>query len=303
MIKLVEKVRRINLDKKNKKVLIFIGIFIIGLLIIAISIILITTSNKKNDTQFENISSDKQNMTNNNDNSEIKEEISNITTINRINYVEVEMPNLIGKSYFDIYYASYDLKDKIIEQLIAKDLEGTTFDINTLKYMSEGSINLNGYYVIYGYGYEVEKQIPEAGSKIKVIYDGEGNMKLEKDIYVYIKNGGETLKKVKIDQSSDENKLENNQSKDDNDKDIEDNDFSNSNIKNNEKQYTHTALSGCIIIDTNETAVTYKNKCENCDYISTTKKNIYHSSGVYTSSFSCPDCKKVNSIKIQTSSR
>lgn len=70
-----------------------------------------------------------------------------------------------------------------------------------------------------------------------------------------------------------------------------------------EKQYIHTALSGCVIVDTDETAVTYKNKCDGCNYEGTTRNNIYHSSGIYTSSFTCPNCKTVNSIKIETKSK
>lgn len=69
-----------------------------------------------------------------------------------------------------------------------------------------------------------------------------------------------------------------------------------------EKTFKHTALSGCVITSTNGTQVTYRNKCEYCQYEGTSNNSIYHSSGTYSTSFTCPDCKKVNSIKIETES-
>lgn len=164
-------------------------IIVLSIIIISIVIGIFAFNNKEtkiNNTEQENNSS----LNNNN-----PEEINNDTTFSGdlINYIEIEMPNLVGKTYMDVIYR-YNLKDDILEQLLDKDLEGTTYNINTIKYLGDGSIYLNGFYIIEGYGYEVESQTPAAGTKIKLLNDGEGNVSLEEDIYLYIKGGGQTEK-------------------------------------------------------------------------------------------------------------
>jgi rubredoxin len=68
------------------------------------------------------------------------------------------------------------------------------------------------------------------------------------------------------------------------------------------------ALSGCVIIKQDvrgsSASIVYKKKCESCGYVdnSTTSTSVSNSSGsTYRSSFTCPKCRKNNSIQIQGS--
>ncbi len=185
-------------EKKEilKKALIGITISLIVSIVIVVSIIIffINTNNNPDNT-IENISHEENNTIIENagdENINIEEEPRDYEILDdAINYIEIEMPNLVGKGYMDILYR-YNLKENILNQLYEKDIEGTTFNLNTLKYIGDGSIFINGSYVIEGYGYEVEKQTPQAGSKIKLFNDGEGNVSLGENIHLYIKGGGRT---------------------------------------------------------------------------------------------------------------
>lgn len=68
------------------------------------------------------------------------------------------------------------------------------------------------------------------------------------------------------------------------------------------KKYTSIALQGCVITEQDyETgAVTYKKKCESCDYIESGGTSTYLSSGIMNSSFLCPKCKKTQKIQIES---
>lgn len=284
----------------SRKILIGIIIALIVTLVIAFGIIISFMNNSKPNHEVNN-STYKENNTidtvrygyENNDivleNYEISE--------NSINYIEIEMPNLVGKGYMDILYR-YNLKENILNQLYEKDIEGTTFNLNTLKYIGDGSILINGSYVIEGYGYEVEKQTPLAGSKIKLFNDGEGNVSLGEDIHLYIKGGG-TTKTIDIDPD----KRTNSNSSYNND-DVSTNSYIEDTEPSENKTYSYSVISGCEVIDFDSSSgrISYKQKCENCDWVSSTTKSTYIGFGTISTSFNCPDCKKQQRLSIKGSS-
>lgn len=206
------------------------------------------------------------------------------------------MPNLIGKTFKDVVY-NYNLKDTILEQLWQKDLEGTTYNLNTLKYLKDGSICINGSYIIEGYGYEVESQKPAAGSKIKLLNDGDGNISLEEDIYLYIKGGG-SIEKIDIDRDK-KNDQQNEY------KETSQDTFNTSNISEiKEKIYVHTAQKGCILLNPSNSSksVQYKYKCDYCGEVGKYQYGCYPLSygGTYEASFKCDACGKNNIVEITT---
>lgn len=99
------------------------------------------------------------------------------------NYVEIDMPMLVGMINTDVIF-SFDLRGYIAEQLVEQDIEGTTFNINIIKYLSDRSVDIQGNYTIYGTG-RVTRQTPSENSKIKIFYDGDGNVSLGEDIKVF----------------------------------------------------------------------------------------------------------------------
>lgn len=99
------------------------------------------------------------------------------------NYVEIDMPILVGMINTDVIF-SFDLRGYIAEQLVEQDIEGTTFNINIIKYLSDRSVDIQGNYTIYGTG-RVTRQTPSENSKIKIFYDGDGNVSLGEDIKVF----------------------------------------------------------------------------------------------------------------------
>jgi len=117
------------------------------------------------------IDEENNNENNNNDDTNLK------------NYVEIDMPPLVGMINTDVIF-SFDLREYIAEQLVEQDIEGTTFNINVIKYLSDGSIDIQGNYTIYGTG-RVTRQTPSEESKIKIFYDGDGNVSLGEHIKVF----------------------------------------------------------------------------------------------------------------------
>jgi len=294
-----------KMEKEKKEISrkTLIGIIII-LLVIIIALIIVFLSKKDNNNETSNVKADIENkdVVNNifEEENNVTEGIQNYTiSSNAINYIEIEMPNLIGKQYMDIIY-NYNLKENILNQLYEKDLEGTTFNLNALKYIGDGSIFINGSYIIEGYGYEVEKQTPEAGSKIKIFNDGEGNVHLGENIYLYIKGGGRT---ETIDIDNDKRKASNYTYN--TDEDVSTNDYEENNSSNQSKTYTYSVISGCTVtdFDSNSGRISYKQKCENCGWTSTTTKSSYISSGRINTSFKCPDCKRQQKLSIEGSSK
>lgn len=218
------------------------------------------------------------------------------------------MPNLVGKTYNDIVN-EYNLKDEILEQLIEKDLEGTTYNLNTLKYLGDGSICIKGSYIIEGYGAEVESQKPAAGTKIKILNDGEGNVSLAEDIYLYIKGGGAT-EKINIDkdlQNEEQEPFKEISSNiiDNSNKNEHENYNDNANeSETKEKIYIHTAQRGCTLINPSKTSTTvqYKYKCDYCGEIGKYQYSCdptFHG-GTYETNFKCNYCKESNIVEIST---
>jgi len=66
--------------------------------------------------------------------------------------------------------------------------------------------------------------------------------------------------------------------------------------------YTHVALEGCVIVDTDGAMITYKKKCEKCGKVQPGTVTIGNqSSGTLTTSFICIYCGNQQDIKIQNS--
>ncbi len=99
------------------------------------------------------------------------------------NYIEIDMPDFIGKTNTEMIFR-YNLKEYIVEKLYEQDLEGTTFNLDILKYLDEGTAEIQGNFTLYGTG-KVTKQSPSENSTIKIFYDGDGNVKLGEDIKVF----------------------------------------------------------------------------------------------------------------------
>lgn len=82
--------------------------------------------------------------------------------------------------------------------------------------------------------------------------------------------------------------------------------YSTNNNQTKEKKwkYTHIALQGCVITESNsETgAVSYKKKCETCGTVQPGGTSTYLKGGIMNSAFYCSKCKKTQSIKIETTS-
>jgi ABC-type Na+ efflux pump permease subunit len=71
--------------------------------------------------------------------------------------------------------------------------------------------------------------------------------------------------------------------------------------KKEQARYTCVALCGCVITEvTKEGSVTYKLKCETCGTVQPGTKTIFVADGTYSSSFYCPNCKKMQEVKIET---
>ena len=99
------------------------------------------------------------------------------------NYIEIDMPDFIGKTNTEMIFR-YNLKEYIVEKLYEQDLEGTTFNLDILKYLDEGTAEIQGKFTLYGMG-KVTRQSPSENSTIKIFYDGDGNVKLGEDIKVF----------------------------------------------------------------------------------------------------------------------
>lgn len=110
------------------------------------------------------------------------DKIIGLANPNLIDYIEIDMPNFIDKSYTSVIY-DYNLTDYIVEQLYEHGIEGTTFSSKHMKWISDNSISIEGNFYLYGYGI-IKKQEPNANGKLKV-YCKDGTISLGQDIKVY----------------------------------------------------------------------------------------------------------------------
>lgn len=123
-----------------------------------------------------------------------EENTASIQTGSENSYIIIDVPNFIGKTNTDMIFR-YDLRKYIVEKLYNQDLEGTTFNINILKYLDEGSAEIQGNFILYGTG-KVTKQIPGEDCVMKIFYDGDGNVKLGQDIKVFCGDATENSEKT-----------------------------------------------------------------------------------------------------------
>ena len=68
-----------------------------------------------------------------------------------------------------------------------------------------------------------------------------------------------------------------------------------------QKKYTHVALQGCVITESNSKtgSVTYKKKCEVCGTVQPGTTSTYLTFGTMNSSFMCSKCKNNQKIQIE----
>lgn len=70
------------------------------------------------------------------------------------------------------------------------------------------------------------------------------------------------------------------------------------------EEYYHTAISGAVITeDDGDGYYSYKEKCEFCDYVSSSEQTLHSTFGTYSKTFKCPDCGNMNDIEIEANSR
>lgn len=70
------------------------------------------------------------------------------------------------------------------------------------------------------------------------------------------------------------------------------------------EEYYHTAISGAVITEDNgDGYYSYKEKCEFCDYVSSSEQTLHSTFGTYSKTFKCPDCGNMNDIEIEANSR
>lgn len=115
-------------------------------------------------------------------NNKYNDKINGLENPNLIDYIEIDMPNFIDKSYTSVIY-DYNLTDYIVEQLYEHGIEGTTFSSKHMKWISDNSISIEGNFYLYGYGI-IKKQEPNANGKLKV-FCKDGTISLGQDIKVY----------------------------------------------------------------------------------------------------------------------
>lgn len=68
--------------------------------------------------------------------------------------------------------------------------------------------------------------------------------------------------------------------------------------------YYHIAISGAVITeDDGDGYYSYKEKCEYCDYVSSSEQTLHSTFGTYSKIFKCPNCGNMNDIEIEANSR
>lgn len=68
--------------------------------------------------------------------------------------------------------------------------------------------------------------------------------------------------------------------------------------------YYHIAISGAVITeDDGDGYYSYKEKCEFCDYVSSSEQTLHSTFGTYSKTFKCPNCGNMNDIEIEANSR
>lgn len=70
------------------------------------------------------------------------------------------------------------------------------------------------------------------------------------------------------------------------------------------EEYYHTAISGAVITeDDGDGYYSYKEKCEYCDYVSSSEQTLHSTFGTFSKTFKCPNCGNMNDIEIEANSR
>lgn len=68
--------------------------------------------------------------------------------------------------------------------------------------------------------------------------------------------------------------------------------------------YYHIAISGAVITeDDGDGYYSFKEKCEFCDYVSSSEQTLHSTFGTYSKTFKCPDCGNMNDVEIEANSR
>lgn len=68
--------------------------------------------------------------------------------------------------------------------------------------------------------------------------------------------------------------------------------------------YYHIAISGAVITeDDGDGYYSYKEKCEFCDYVSSSEQTLHSTFGTYSKTFKCPNCGNMNDVEIEANSR
>lgn len=68
--------------------------------------------------------------------------------------------------------------------------------------------------------------------------------------------------------------------------------------------YYHIAISGAVITeDDGDGYYSYKEKCEYCDYVSSSEQTLHSTFGTYSKTFKCPNCGNMNDVEIEANSR
>lgn len=77
----------------------------------------------------------------------------------------------------------------------------------------------------------------------------------------------------------------------------------NSSQNTKKTKYTHVAIQGCVITESNpsKSTFTYKKKCESCGYVEPGTISTSGSSGTMSTYFMCPKCKKNQKVQIESS--
>ena len=70
------------------------------------------------------------------------------------------------------------------------------------------------------------------------------------------------------------------------------------------EEYYHTAISGAVITeDDGDGYYSYKEKCEFCDFVSSSEQTLHSTFGTYSKTFKCPNCGNMNDIEIEANSK
>lgn len=184
--------------KSNIKDILLISIIMIALLLVVIynlyaNGVFVNTSKFFNDCKLAFCSTfdslfKKQNITENNDNYANSQNNDNLQ-----NYVEIKMPNLVGKSNIELTYYYY-FNECMIEELKKADLSGTKFNEKLIQEIDDNTITINNtikYHDPDTHALRIVSQNPAAGEIIRISYNNDNTISISPDIEVFEEDYGE----------------------------------------------------------------------------------------------------------------